>query len=850
MREIAFHLPVSFIVWSVALVFFTCHIAMFMANHSRQADENHRKFWMAASAIVQGSGIWGMNFISMMGIESVVPASYNISMGFISLIFPVFTSYIFMLIVCTYIPDTKNIVIASTIRTITISSVNLPGLSALQINGIISFDSPWLVLSIVFGFIISYTGLKVWHRSADVGFTRWVASSILFAASVCVMHYMTIRSTRIHFNGLGVEQTGQGSRLLIMMVGGIILMLALVMAWIAISDKISQTRIRAVTDKLLGDLFNNSMNGQILFDAVAPHKVIMINRRGRHILGLNDDEYSGKSLVHIVPVESGGIFESQREASGRRGYYEVAMQTITLHGKQRGLAQLCDITESKRKELLCQQEASLYADILNEVPVCQLISKINSFVRDQIDAASVVMLLDPERQTLHAFGPSELPQHFLNGIDGLMAAEGEASCGTSVYRGETVIASHISEDPLWEKYRDLAAEHRLQACVSRPILSGGKLIGSFAVYYFEPCCPAPFDLQVMERMGNIIRLALSFEDKNMNSRLPALENEQRYKSLFMYHPGAVYIFDREGFFKDGNRSGEIVTGYSIDELRHQPFHFLLREPSLTLTLNYFKKAAAGIPQTYETQLIRKDGSTVYLSVTNVPIVINEEVVGVFGISHDITSRVMAVNELKHARSVLEETLNGYDGFIFKLGRENENYLCTMCAGRWLELYGFNPQDIVGKEFVIFPEFRSRMDQVWLTGEKQVFCSEMFRTPILVVIRPEHQKGQVTQAVLFIMEHPSGESLESALNDAGTPGFISKLLTKREKEVAALIAEEKSNREIAEYLEISENTVKNHIANIFSKLNITDRIQLAEMMRREFAQDLYQLPPLSSIPSSK
>jgi DNA-binding CsgD family transcriptional regulator len=174
----------------------------------------------------------------------------------------------------------------------------------------------------------------------------------------------------------------------------------------------------------------------------------------------------------------------------------------------------------------------------------------------------------------------------------------------------------------------------------------------------------------------------------------------------------------------------------------------------------------------------------------------------------------------------------------------------MCAGRWLESYGFNSQDIVGKEFVIFPEFRTRLDQVWLTGEKQVFCSEMFRTPILVVIRPEHQKGQVTQAVLFIMEQPSGESLESALNEAGTPGHISKLLTKREKEVAALIAEEKSNREIAEYLEISENTVKNHIANIFSKLNITDRIQLAEIMRREFAQDMYQLPPLSSIPSVK
>lgn len=52
------------------------------------------------------------------------------------------------------------------------------------------------------------------------------------------------------------------------------------------------------------------------------------------------------------------------------------------------------------------------------------------------------------------------------------------------------------------------------------------------------------------------------------------------------------------------------------------------------------------------------------------------------------------------------------------------------------------------------------------------------------------------------------------------------LTERETEVLKAIAEGMSNKEIASFLYISEKTVKNHISNIFRKLNISDRTQAA------------------------
>lgn len=52
------------------------------------------------------------------------------------------------------------------------------------------------------------------------------------------------------------------------------------------------------------------------------------------------------------------------------------------------------------------------------------------------------------------------------------------------------------------------------------------------------------------------------------------------------------------------------------------------------------------------------------------------------------------------------------------------------------------------------------------------------------------------------------------------------LTRREREIVRLVAQGYRNRDLSQKMLIAEQTVKNHLRNIFEKLGVSDRLQLA------------------------
>jgi DNA-binding NarL/FixJ family response regulator len=79
-------------------------------------------------------------------------------------------------------------------------------------------------------------------------------------------------------------------------------------------------------------------------------------------------------------------------------------------------------------------------------------------------------------------------------------------------------------------------------------------------------------------------------------------------------------------------------------------------------------------------------------------------------------------------------------------------------------------------------------------------------------------------------HSSGSSSSSGSHSmsSGNQGKVRERspLSAREREIVGLVAQGYKNKEMAEKMFISEQTVKNHLHNIFDKLGVSDRLELA------------------------
>lgn len=125
------------------------------------------------------------------------------------------------------------------------------------------------------------------------------------------------------------------------------------------------------------------------------------------------------------------------------------------------------------------------------------------------------------------------------------------------------------------------------------------------------------------------------------------ESEQRFRCLFQNNTDGVLSFDLAGHVLSANPACEVITGYRVDELLELSFVPLVVIEDLGKTLHHFELAKQGEPQNYEITIRRKDGTQGRLCIMHFPMVVDEQIVGVYGIAKDITDRKEAEEKIKY-----------------------------------------------------------------------------------------------------------------------------------------------------------------------------------------------------------
>jgi DNA-binding NarL/FixJ family response regulator len=119
------------------------------------------------------------------------------------------------------------------------------------------------------------------------------------------------------------------------------------------------------------------------------------------------------------------------------------------------------------------------------------------------------------------------------------------------------------------------------------------------------------------------------------------------------------------------------------------------------------------------------------------------------------------------------------------------------------------------------------DSSWISdSERQV--PELLLRGVYGILAPDADSETLRKAVKVVYSGELWLDRKLLRNVLYNMGHVEKKgeLTKKEKEVVDLICHGCRNKEIAQKLDISEQTVKSHCNRIFKKVGVSDRLQLA------------------------
>ena len=187
----------------------------------------------------------------------------------------------------------------------------------------------------------------------------------------------------------------------------------------------------------------------------------------------------------------------------------------------------------------------------------------------------------------------------------------------------------------------------------------------------------------------------------------------------------------------------------------------------------------------------------------------------------VRSGLVASLELEEDMSVLAESDRGEEASALFVKHRPDVVLMDM------QLPGISGVEATARLRTAHPEARVLIFSTFARDEE---VSAALKAGALGYLQKSASRDELLRAIRSVAQGmralPADLEARLALRTAGPE------ITPREREILALIAQGKANKEIGATLGIAEDTVKRHVSSILDKLQVNDRAQAtAEAMRR-------------------
>ncbi|NGZ75074.1 bifunctional diguanylate cyclase/phosphodiesterase [Saccharibacillus alkalitolerans] len=430
--------------YNLGLVVVSCIIsvlasyaALNLAGRIHLAHGKSRAFWLAGGAVSMGLGIWSMHFVGMLALELPMRMTYNIPLIILSMIMPIFVSFIALWTVSRQNLTWRSLLIGGLLLASGVVDMHYTGMASMAMK--ISYD-PWLVaLSVAVAVLASIAALALMRELRREGrrLPVKVASALVMGAAIAGMHYIGMAAASFHVHEghipeFGGSQVDTNSLALIIALSSLLL-IGFTIYGAFINSRLNQKdKLIRRQEKWYRALYENNVDGIISIDTSG--EIADINPAILDLTGLKREDFVGQPVEVLrrffdpeayrqvrvrhgeASLSSALAYETQiSHPNGRTIQLGVVSVPVNLEGGITGTHIIVrDIT--RQKETQARVEHLAYHDELTNLPNRR---QFDATVQERIERSLgterlAVMVLDIDRFKMindslgHAYGDTFL----------------------------------------------------------------------------------------------------------------------------------------------------------------------------------------------------------------------------------------------------------------------------------------------------------------------------------------------------------------------------------------------------------------------------------------------------------